>query len=407
MKISQINNTPIFNPKVIIPALVIVLAAAGAFAMVKTAPKSKKRAPQVIAPLVETMELKPTSHPVWVSVMGTVTAARQITLESRVSGEINSVSNAFVPGGYFNEGDTILTLDGEDYQLALNEVQSEVATAKYNLEVEQGYQNVAGREWNMLKNTTAANKNALLKDEDAKLALRKPHLQKAEASLKAAQAKLTQALLNLERTTITAPFAAMIETKSTDVGATVTAQESLATLIGTDEFWIQASVPVDRLDWITFPSTNAQNPQKGSTVRIITAAGNERTGKVVRLMPSLESEGRMAQVLISVKDPLNLQGMQGRKPLLLGSYVTVKIDGGNLDDVYSIPRTAYRENSNLWIVNEQNQVEIRSVSPVWKDAETVIISKGLAPSERIITSPLDTPMEGMNVRIKTQDVKNG
>jgi len=382
----------VFSLKVAVPTIIIILAAVGAYATVKTAPKAKKRAPVVIAPTVETMTLTQEDHRVWVPVMGTVTAAREITLEARVTGEVDSVSPTFVPGGFFAVGEQILTISPEDYELVLSEVRAEVTTAEYDLKVEQGYQNVAGREWDLLKGDSKAT------DAESSLALRKPHLEKAKADLAAAKAKLRQAVLDLERTHITAPFAAMVETKSTDIGATISSQDALATLIGTDEFWIQASVPVDRLDWIDIPSaTNTE----GSTVRIVSGSGSrksERMGKVVRLLPSLESEGRMARIIISVKDPLNLEGRADVKPLLLGSYVSVQIDGGILDGVYTIPRTAYRDNGKVWVLTDKGTLDIRTMNPIWRDESTIIFDEGLESGDIVVTSDLSAPMQDMKVR---------
>ncbi|BDQ35851.1 MexH family multidrug efflux RND transporter periplasmic adaptor subunit [Pseudodesulfovibrio nedwellii] len=392
MRTLLIKARAIFGLKVIIPVCVVILAAAGAYATVVTAPKAKKRPPVFIAPAVDTKVISCGTYRVWLPVMGTVTAARSITLEARVSGEVESISSIFTPGGYFEKGEQILTISPEDYQLALREVQAEVTTAEYDLKVEQGYQTVSAREWKLLSGSTKGT------EAESELALRKPHLAKAQAELQAAQAKLRQAMLDLERTKISAPFSAMVQEKSVDIGAMISPQESLATLVGTDEFWIEASVPVDRLHWINIPSAGTVD---GSKARISSGSGvglSVREGQVVRLLPSLESEGRMARLLISVKDPLNIAGRPNVKPLLLGSYVSVEIDGGVLENVMTIPRSAYHDNDKVWIMTEANTLEIRSLKSVWRDEGTIVVAEGLVPGEVVVTSALSTPLQGMRLR---------
>lgn len=387
-----------FSFKVIIPTVIILLASVGAFAMIKTAPKANKRPPVTMAPTVTTKTFTQGTHRVEVSVMGTVVAAHKIILESRVSGNVQSVSKTFVPGGFFQADEEILRIDQQDYELALSEVRAEVTTAEYDLTVEKGHQNVAGREWDLLK------KSAKGTTQEANLALRKPHLEKAKADLAAAKAKLRKAQLDLERTRITAPFAAMIETKSTDLGATINSQEALATLVGTDEFWVQVSVPVDRLGWIKFPTDETL----GATASIVSGSNghiSRREGQVTRLLPSLEDEGRMARILVSVKDPLNLQAHPDVKPLLLGSYVNVFVEGNELNNAYSIPREAFRDNGKLWVLNNENTLEIRTVTPVWRNASSVLINEGLAPGERVIVSSISAPMQGMKLRTVTAPTK--
>ncbi|OIQ51708.1 Multidrug resistance protein MdtA precursor [Pseudodesulfovibrio hydrargyri] len=379
----------VFRLKLLVPLAIVLASGAGSYLIMVSAPKAKMRPPQVIRQSVETRQAALANHRVVVDVMGTVTAAREIDLKSQVSGKVVEVSPDFVPGGFFQAGEPILNIDAKDYELAVREVEAQVTEAEYDLKVEQGYQKVSAREWALLQEAG----NATQAETD--LALRKPHLAKAQADLRAARAKLEQARIDLSRTRIAAPFAAMVESKDTDLGAAVAVQGGLATLVGTDEFWIQASVPVDRLGWINLPS--AVRPE-GSTARIISGSGADesvRKGRVVRLLPSLEDEGRMARVLIAVKDPLNLEGRAGVKPLLLGSYVSVRIEGNELTDVIAVPRTAFRDNSRVWVLAGDGTLDIRTVDPVWKDEESIVIREGLAPGERIVMTDLAAPVQGM------------
>lgn len=392
----------VFSLKALLPLAILGLAGAGAYAIMATAPKASMRPAETVRQTVSTHRAVRTTHRVVVDVMGTVTAARQIELASQVAGRIVAVDDDYAPGGFFAKGENILTIDPKDYELALREVRAEVTEAEYNLKVEQGYQKVSAREWDLLQGDAKAS------EAESELALRKPHLEKAEADLVAARAKLEQARTDLSRTRVTAPFAAMIQARTADLGAAVSVQEPLATLVGTDEFWIQASVPVDRLDWINLPT--AARPE-GSAARIVSGSGpraSERTGRVIRLLPSLEDEGRMARVLIAVKDPLNLEGRDGEQPLLLGSYVSVGIEGDVLENVFAIPRAAYRDNDRIWVLKEDGSLDIRTVAPVWKDGEFVVVESGLAEGEAVVTSDLAAPVQGMLLNsIADEDANTG
>ncbi|MEF2229775.1 MAG: efflux RND transporter periplasmic adaptor subunit [Pseudodesulfovibrio sp.] len=381
--------------RVAVPVLIVLLACMGAWAMIATAPKARRMAPAAAVPVVEAAVFARGAHPVTVSVMGAVVAASEISLAAQVEGRIVAVSDAFVPGGFFRKGEEILHIDPSDYELALREARAAVTDARYDLKVELGYQNVAAREWKLLEKSSKAS------GQDTDLALRKPHLEKAQADLEAARAKEQQAELNLARTTITAPFPAVIESVAANVGAMVSSQQTLATLVGTDEFWVQATVPVDRLGRIRLPSPDGA---PGAEATIVSGSGDAsvtRRGRVVRLLPSLESEGRMARVLVAVADPLNIAGDPALKPLLLGSYVKVEIDGGEVAGSYAIPRKAFRDNSRLWILGADGALEIRDVNPVWRDAETVLLTDGLADGERVVLSSLTAPVAGM--RLATAD----
>jgi len=366
---------------------------AGASYLNKTAPKAQKRRPPRMDPLVKVEMIQKTDERATVRAMGTVIPALEMVLKSRVPGEIMTTHPEFIEGGILSKGTKILQIDPRDYTLSLAQKKSRVANARYALKLELGYQDVAKREWELLKGDKPPKKM------DRELALRKPHLEKARAELEAAKAELKMAELNLSRTTILAPFNAIVRKTMVEIGSQITTQEALAELVGTDEYWIQVSIPVDRLKWITIP-TRIGNA--GANVRIRFGSGPEsshvRKGKVIKLLGDLEAEGRMARVLVAVKDPLDRKTPNAKRPpLLIGEYVRVEIDGREIRDVYKIPRTALRDNSRIWVTGHDGLLKIRKVVTVWRDTETVLLKDGLKEGEWLIVSDLASPVEGMTV----------
>jgi RND family efflux transporter MFP subunit len=376
----------------IVLSLVILGAGIGAASYLKnSAPRTKKRPPVKLSPTVLIQTVKPSSYQIIVTAMGTVIPAREVVLKSRVSGEIVEIHPEFTEGGFLKKDMRIIQIDPQDYELALARKRSTVTDAEYALKLELGRQAVAKREWELLNQGKAA------LDMEKELALRQPHLDKVRAGLSAAEAELKAAMLDLERTHITLPFNAMVRSKSVDRGSQVTPQEPLAELVGTDAYRVQASLTVDRLEWIDVP---VQTGDHGSKAQIIYGRGNECSGKVIRLLGDLAAEGRMARILVEVADPLGLNSSnQNRTPLLIGEYVRVKILGRKLDNVFQIPRTALKDNSSIWIVGENQTLEIRKVRAVWRDADVVLLKDGLKPGERLIVSDLSAPVEGMAVRV--------
>ena len=377
--------------RILIPLIILGTGIGAASYLKNSAPKTKKRLPTQPIPVVRVKTLQPSSYQVIISAMGTVIPAREIVLKPRVSGEIAEINPEFTEGGLLKKNMQVLQIDPQDYRLNLSQKESAVTDAEYALKLELGHQTVAQREWELLNGTKPQQK------EELELALRKPHLDKAQADLAAAQADLKKAALELERTRITAPFNAMVRSKSVDLGSQVTPQESLAELVGTDAYWIRVSVPVDRLEWIQIP---AKTGDSGSKARIVYSQGHECNGTVFRLMGDLSEEGRLARILIEVVDPLGLTNPNdNRPPLLIGEYVRVKIQGRKLDDVFQIPRSALRDNSRIWIAGENQTLEIRKVTPIWRDADTVLLQNGLKPGEQLIVSDLPAPMTGLKLRI--------
>ena len=372
--------------------IVIAAGIAGAAYITKSAPKARKRPPEKMSPLVQVVNVHPGTHEVAVPSMGTVMPAREIVLESRVSGEIVAIHPAFTVGGFLEKGSEVLRIDPQDYQLALTLALARVKDAESKLKLLEEEAEAAKDEWDNLYRGRSQDEL-----EPSLLLVKQPQLAAAKAMLAAEKAEVQKTQLNLARTRIRAPFSAIIREKHVDIGSQVSVQEQLAELIGTDEYWIRASIPVDRLNWIMIP----RNPgESGSKVRIFHRNGYERAGVVIKLLGDLEKEGRMARILVQVKDPLGLKAAQKDQPqLLIGEYVRIEIEGRQLQNVYRIPRTALRDNSNIWIASTEGKLEIRSVITLWRDAQTVLLREGLKPGDHLIVSDLPVPVNGMPIQV--------
>jgi biotin carboxyl carrier protein len=418
----------------LIGCLLIVVAVGGAAALARhwmlNKPQAERKHPNKGATLVTAEPIALRNERVTVRVLGTVGAARSIGLAPRVAGRIIRVSADFVPGAHLEVGDELLRLDPEDYELAVDRRQAEadraasdctrlrseitrlqtnITQADCALKIEMGQQVLAKEAYERLGET--------VKPEDEELVLRKPELRiaqanceaaraakaAAEASLKAAVASANvaklahkQAELDLERTIVRAPVNVVIAEKLVDVGSQVSSATPVARLVGTDEYWVEVSVPVDQLKWLEVPGAT-------DTARIYydAAWGADafRAGRVFRLATNLEPQGRMARLLISVRDPLSLTPQNAEQPaLILGAYVRVEIEAAELADVARIPRSALHDGDKVWIKTPKGKLDIRSVTVSWSDDEHVYIKADLRDGELLVTSDLGTPVQGMAVR---------
>jgi RND family efflux transporter MFP subunit len=378
----------------VLPAVIVIAALAFAKYQIDTRPKAERQRPPQQARLVTIEAAEQVDHTTYVEAMGPVIPAKQIALTPEVSGRVVFVSPLVIPGGAIQEGQILIRIDSRDYEAVVKMRQSELARAELNLKLEQGNQLVAQQEYAMLDD--------IVQDQDRELVLRRPHLEEARAALEAAKAALDKAQLDVDRCTITAPFNAVIQEKLVDVGAWVAAGSPLMAIMGTDEYWVQAKVFVNQLQWLSIPE---HNHQPGSVVKVYdtTAWGPDtyREGNVLRLLGQLEEEGRLAQVLIAVKDPLALTSESaGLPPLLVDSYVRVKIEGKMLQDVFGVKRSYLHDGDNIWIMNDENRLEIRPIDVLFRDKERVYLSNGIAAGDRIVTTEISAPVDGMLLRVE-------
>ncbi|MGW8194914.1 MAG: efflux RND transporter periplasmic adaptor subunit [Desulforhopalus sp.] len=360
----------------------------------KTGPEAKPRSRKPSPPLVEVTPLKYGSHQLNIESMGTIQAAREITLSPGVGGEIVSISDNLVPGGFFSKDELLATIDPIDYKLAVMQLQAEVSKVENELELEMGNQRIAVKEYEIL--------NQQVSETEKRLMLRQPQLETMKALLQSEKAKLNRAELDLQRTEVRAPFNGVVLSRSVNLGSRVTASTEIARLVDTDEFWLKLAIPVSQLKWISFPGNGAN---QGSRVKIFSQKATSegvRYGRVLRLAADLESQGRLASVYVAVKDPLSLLPENKTLPrLLLGTFVRGEVEGIELSHVITVNREHLRDNDTLWLMGNDDTLEIRPVEIIAKTREQVFITAGVREGEKLISSGLPAPVPGTLLQLST------
>lgn len=370
--------------------LVVLAAGAGAAAyLMRTGPSAERRPAVVQARLVEVESVAWAARTALVEAVGVVVPARRVELRPEVSGTVVEVAANLEPGGLVLAGDVLLALDPRDFELAVDQRRADLAEAEAELRLEMGSQVVAEREF------------ALLGEEISgvarELVLREPQLRTARARVERARAALRAAEIDRERTVLRAPFDAVVEDRFVERGSRIDGTAVAVALVARDEYWVEVGLPATDLRWIRLP--DADGP--GSAARVHPDAGDSgtvfRDGSVVRLRADLESEGRLARVLVSVPDPL-ATGRNGLAPLLLGAVVPVTIEGVVVEGI-PIDRRHVREGDRVWVMRADDTLEIRTVTLGFRGRSEVFVTSGLEAGERLVTTDLATPVEGMALRV--------
>jgi multidrug efflux pump subunit AcrA (membrane-fusion protein) len=212
------------------------------------------------------------------------------------------------------------------------------------------------------------------------------------------------AKLDLSRTQLHAPFNAQILSRSVNLGSQVSPGNSLARLVGIDEYWIIASVPQADLRWIQLPMGGERGAPAEITKPGAWGEGVSRKGEVKRLIGALDNETRLARLLITIKDPLSRQ-TEG-PTLLLGTVVEAHIAARRIEDVFRLERVYLRRNDTVWIYNE-GKLDIRKVNVVFRGLHHVYIQDGLEEGQAVVTTNLATISEGIHLRVENENTRTG
>jgi len=393
---SEKENKPVNRKKTVIISLLILLAAAVVtFVVFSTEPKAKRGgATKETAMLVNAMETERGNYKPTIVTTGTVVPAKDIVLSPRVSGEIISRSENFTPGGFVKKGEVLVTIDPSDYRNTLQLRESELHQARADLELEMGRQNVAMKDFQLLEEELAG--------ENKSLVLREPQLNAARSRIEAAQAAVNQAELDLQRTSVRAPFDAHIISRNVDLGSQVAPGQNLGRLVGMDMYWVEITVPLSKLSWLSFPESEAE---KGSEVKIRNrtawSEGHFRIGYLYKLIGALESQTRLARALVAVEDPLARQTSAGTKhSLIIGAFMETSIHGDEISDVIRLDRDYIRKDETVWVMADE-KLQIRDVEIVFQDAQYAYIHSGLEENEKVVTTNLTTVVEGAKLRTES------
>lgn len=358
--------------------------------LVKLTEKPERTNPPTTRPLVSAFTVATDLDPVRIESFGSVKAKRSVTVIPQVSGEIVSKSDRFEPGSYIESGMVLLRIDDTDYVLALETARSNLAQAEYNLALAQEEAVVSRREWERIGSDGLDGATA----QPTALVLHEPQLKLAEANLAAAEAAVAQALVNLDRCTITAPFDGRVLAADVDAGQYLRAGTAIGSLYATAIAEVTVSVADDDLAWIRVGD--------GSPPVVVSArfagADHEWTGRAVRLGGAVDSRSRLVPVVVEISDPYRRQGE--RPALVEGMFVSVTFRTPPQSGSVVIPRTALRPGDNVWIIGEAGKIDIRQVQVARAGTAEAVISAGLAPGERICTSNLQYVTQGMEVRVE-------
>ncbi|MDG2169813.1 MAG: efflux RND transporter periplasmic adaptor subunit [Opitutales bacterium] len=380
------------------PLIVLALTGASCYYIFWSKPEPRKFPKFEVAPKVAVETLRPQSYQVWLNTQGTVQARTESELVSQVRGNVISVSPSFKPGGFFEEGEILMEIDRRDYEMETRISSGQLAQAQLRLSEEEATVAQALADWKRLN----------LEEEPSDLVLRKPQLNEAKANVDAAEARLELAQLNMERTTIRAPYAGRVLYNQVDFGQYISPGNNLARIYAVDYAEIRLPLNEKQLAYIDLPELyrgESEASVDGPNVTLTWSVGNDEhkwLGKIVRAEGALDTQSRQLFVVAQVENPYAKQA-DGKPPFKVGSFVQATIEGNLLHNVFVIPREQYRKNEYVLIVDEENKLRRREIVVQWGDDDNLVVSSGIKAGERLCTTPMNFPVDGMTVEIISED----
>ncbi len=372
----------------ITPLLVLVGATAVVMLLQanKPTPEKREQGPRPITVFVEPVERDQVT--LEVVTQGEVRSRVSIDMVAEVSGRIVDVSPEFMEGGAVDPNETLVQIDDTDYQLALSQTEARVAEAQVALEL-------------ALAEADVARKQLVGTSNPSDLALKKPQVAEARAAVKAAEADLEQARVNLSRTRVSLPFVGRMSDTFVDLGQYVNVGTALGRAFATDRVEIRLPITYDQLAALGLPIGFRASAGGGLPVTLEANVGGRNQqwqGELLRLDASIDRETRTVYAIAEVEDPYGENVSASGMPLAVGLYVTATVRGQELAEAVRIPRKALRAGDTVYVINSDNELEIRTVNVSHSSPNYAIVADGVTPGDRLITSTIRNPIPGMALK---------
>ncbi len=381
------------NMRRFLPLFLLLFFAGTTSLVVYYKPDARKRSlPPVPVISVQTKSVKPQQYQVVINSFGRIEPRTQGQLVAQVSGQIIEVSPNFRDGGFFQEGEALVGIDPRDYRIQVDIAAAELAKAKVSYAEEQVLADQAINDRKTLRNQGPA----------TDFALHIPQLAAAKSQIAAANAKLEQARLDVERTKIRAPYSGRILSKGSDIGDVISANTVLAKIYATDLVEVRLPIKNSELPFIDLPEQSNTNGGANANLagaRIINRLGTKAQqwqAVLVRAAGAIDEQSQQLFVTAQIDRPYAIDDSK-RRPLKIGQYVTAEIEGKTITDAMVIPNAAIYQGSYVYLFKD-GVLERREIEIAWQNSKESLIRHGLSAGEQLVLTPLGRVSSGTPVR---------
>ena len=338
-------------------------------------------------PVVEVEPVQAGNVNIYGEYVGRIRAQQFVEVRARVEGYLERI--LFEEGTFVRRGQTLFVIDPQVYRARVQKARAQLTKARANARKAERdlaritplYQQNAASQLD-LDNAEAARESALAEEH-------------------VAAADLTQAELTLSYTAVQSPISGYISQRSADIGTLVgpSGKSLLATVVKSDTVLVDFSMTA--LDYLRSKNRNVNLGHRSGDrewdpyVTVTLADGSQYPcrGLVDFASPQVDPSTGTFQVRAEMPNPDHV--------LLPGESTRGKVLMDVVENAVSVPSKAVeieRGGAYVYVVRPDSVVERRFVETGQENGNSVIIERGLAPGEQLVTEGYHKLRHGMKVR---------
>lgn len=330
--------------------------------------------------LVSVAAVARTDLPVYFNGLGTVTAYNTVTVRSRVDGELVKV--LFEEGQEVKAGDLLAVIDSRSFNVALSLAegtqqrdQAQLKNAQIDLERYRGL---------------FAQDSIAKQTLDTQAAL----VNQYQGTLKANQAAVNQAKLNLQFTEVRAPISGRLGLRKVDVGNLISASDTTGIVVITQvkPIAVVFSLPEQQLPLIRQQMTD------GQSLPVVAMDRNQQQPLADGMLTTLDNQIDITTGTLKLK----ARFANSDTALFPNQFVNVRLLAQTLRGALVIPANAVQrgtQGSFVYVLDDSDKVHQRNITAGASSGELLQVLTGLSEGERVVTEGVDRLREDMQVKV--------
>ncbi|WP_416192795.1 multidrug efflux RND transporter periplasmic adaptor subunit MtrC [Neisseria gonorrhoeae] len=322
------------------------------------------------APVVGVVTVHPQTVALTVELPGRLESLRTADVRAQVGGIIQK--RLFQEGSYVRAGQPLYQIDSSTYEAGLESARAQLATAQATL---------AKADADLARYKPLVSADAISKQEyDAVVTAKRS----VEAGVKAAQAAIKSAGINLNRSRITAPISGFIGQSKVSEGTLLNAGDTtvLATIRQTNPMYVnvtQSASEVMKLRrQIAEGKLLAADGAIAVGIKFDDGTVYPEKGRLLFADPTVDESTGQITLRAAVSNDQNI--------LMPGLYVRVLMDQVAADNAFIVPQQAVTRGAKdtVMIVNAQGGMEPREVTVAQQQGTNWIVTSGLKDGDKVV-----------------------